>query len=451
MKEVSRGCSGERLSIAIGVFLLALAIAAAAPASSAAAERIITGESLVIRLTDRVYSESCDPCHGNIADTDNYDGTIYFEHGYHMLIQCSSCHSVFPHRPEGTIKPDMKLCFDCHGLYHGPMGSIASGECETCHIAPRDQLRPDFHIANWAQEPHVQPAEERLQTQCMMCHDRRSCTDCHDDLGIEWEPDVPYTYDSADGCLTCHGDPYLLRASEGRLKSYQVTGIENSVHRDLTCQQCHTDFTYEDRLDPSPLWRVNAGLACRECHMSPENFEEGRGLAMAAIVAEYDASIHAQALRDRIAGRQQPGVQMEPLVEPPTCAGCHGGHYIRRLDTAQAREALHLAGYRMCGRCHQAEYDSYDDPYHGAVYKRGALDAPSCWDCHAAHAVLPNEDPLSLMSDANMPATCGTQGCHYGSAEPFTAAAADLIHGKAQARAENPIQNALERVREWLP
>ncbi|MCL4554248.1 MAG: hypothetical protein M1565_03820 [Actinobacteria bacterium] len=449
MEEVRRNRFGRRSLIAAAATALFLFAGAA---SAVAAEAVVNAGMLSIRLTDRVSSESCDACHGNIADTGNYGGTIHFEHGYHLLIECASCHTVFPHRPEGTIKPDMRLCWDCHGLEHGPMGELASGECQVCHIAPVDQLRPDFHGADWAGEPHVQPAEERLQTQCMMCHDARDCTSCHDRLAIDWEPPAPQTfrYDSNNGCQTCHGDPFLTKVYDGRPKSYQVTGVEDSAHRDITCQQCHVDFRYEPGVNLSPLWRVNAGMACRDCHADPYMFEADRGLQMAAIVAEYDASIHGTALRDRVAGRIAPGVAAGEDIQPPTCADCHGSHRIRRLDNEQARRDLHLAGYNMCGRCHTAEWESYDDPYHGAVYKRGALDAPACWDCHGAHAVFPSSDPVSLMSDRNIVATCGTDGCHYGSGESFTTPGGDLIHGKAREREANPIGQAFQQVREWL-
>ncbi len=415
-----------------------------------AAEVEIDDDTLIIRLGDRVYGENCDPCHASIAQTDNYAGEIIFTHGYHQLVACSACHGRFPHRPEGTEKPTMKGCFDCHGLKHGPMGELARGHCEACHNTPRNRLRPAFHTPDWAKKPHVEPGEKRLQTQCMMCHDKNGCTDCHDELGIRWDPGVPYTFDSDGGCLSCHGDPYLTKISAGQPKSYQVLGVEESAHRDLTCQQCHRDYKYEEGPDRTRLWNVNAGLACRECHTSPAMFSEERAAEMAAIVEEYDKSIHADALRDWMSGAVRAGDKRGSTVQPPTCADCHGGHYIQRLDTELARRVLHGSAYRMCARCHKAEYDSYDDYYHGAAYKRGASDAPACWECHGSHDIRPTSDPESLMSSQNMAATCGAEGCHSGSTEAFAAKAGDLIHRKVEAAEENPLRRVLERIRSWF-
>lgn len=410
----------------------------------------IDDETLTIRLGGKVYAENCNPCHGSIADTDNFAGEIIFRHGYHQLVMCSACHSRFPHRPEGTEKPTMKGCFDCHGLSHGPMGELARGNCDACHKTPRERLRPAFHTYDWAKAPHVEPGEKRLQTQCMMCHDEQSCVGCHTDLGIRWDPGVPYTFDSSGGCLACHGDENLTKTSGGKPKSYQVLGIEDSAHRDLTCQQCHSDYRYEDREDPTPLWNVNAGLSCRRCHSSAVMFSEERAPEMAAVVNEYDGSAHASALNSWMSGDLRAAASRTDNRRAPTCADCHGGHYIQRLNTDLSRQVLHGSAYRMCARCHQEEYDSYDDYYHGAAYKRGAQDAPACWECHGSHGILPSSDENSMVSAANMAETCGTEGCHAGSGESFTVQAGDLIHRKVEAAEANPLRRAFTAVAGWF-
>ncbi len=405
--------------------LIALTVGVVA-AQAAESDVPIDDEKLIIDLGGQVYAENCDPCHGNIANTDNYSSEIIFQHGYHQLIACSSCHSRFPHRPEGTERPTMDGCFDCHGLQHGPMGQLATGECEDCHNTPVSKLRPSWHTYDWAEEPHVKPGEKNMQTECMMCHDEAWCVDCHDDEYVVWDPGVPYKYDSGEGCYACHGDENLTKTSEGRPKSYQVVGVEDSAHRDLSCQQCHIDYKYEEGPNPTPIWNVNAGLACQECH----DHEEQK--------AEYLDSIHGMELASG-------------NMESATCASCHGGHYIQRLDTEAARRALHGSAYRICARCHPDQYESYDDYYHGAAYKRGAVDAPACWDCHGAHNVLPTSDPDSLMSDENRADTCGQ--CHKRSsseADAFAAVAGDLIHQKSETAEQNWLKQQIEKIRSWF-
>lgn len=422
------------MTLAILVAVMVFSVATAAFAQVA-----IDDETLIIDLGGKVYGENCDPCHANISETDNYASEIIFTHGYHQLIACSSCHSRFPHRAEGTERPTMQACFNCHGLQHGPMGELATGKCEDCHHTPKDKLRPSFHVFDWAEEPHVQPSLDNLQTQCMMCHDGAFCDDCHEDKYVRWEPPVTYTYDSDGGCNACHGDENLTKTSEGAPKSFQVVGVDDSAHRDLSCQSCHMDYEYEDLVAPTPIWQVNAGIACANCHADPNTWgsDADKAAHNAEMVDEYNTSIHAEQIADG-------------NLESATCAGCHGGHYIKKLDTEFAKRELHGGAYRMCARCHLDEYNSYDDYYHGAAYKQGALDSPACWDCHGAHGILPSNDPESAMSDENKGETCGTEGCHNGSGESFTNAAADLIHQKKETAEDNVLRQWWLNLTSWM-
>ncbi len=418
-----RGARGGLLLVVLASAVLVLAMAAPAYA-------------IVIDTEGEVFSEKCTPCHAQIADSQSSE--IIFKHAYHLLISCSSCHSEFPHRPEGTDSPKMRECWNCHDLRHGPQGLIADGECDACHRTPESQLRPSFHTSDWAEEPHVQPANERLRTECAMCHKDKEadCDDCHEDEFVEWEPTEEMTFDIGDGCLACHGDVNLTKISNGEPKSFTITGVQQSAHADLGCTECHQDFNFEGGEDPTNLWAVNAGLACMDCHAEEEDD--------AQLVAEYKSSIHGTELANG-------------NYDSATCSSCHGGHFIERLDTDAARDALHGAGYRICARCHAEEWESYDDYYHGAAYKAGASDAPSCWDCHDDHGVLPSSNASSSVSPERLPESCGGslaegQNCHGGdrSTEAFTEAAGELIHQKAETRESNPLLNFISNVFGWL-
>jgi hypothetical protein len=412
------------LVLAAIVFVAAYGIATVALAVEAGAQ--LNDSQLTVTVGGTVFAEKCDPCHGNIAETKNFSSSIIFKHGYHQLVQCSACHTRFPHRPEGTETPTMKSCFNCHGLRHGPMGLIATGDCSKCHLEPRTlDTKPAFHTVNWAEKPHVAPAEKDLNTQCMMCHTGQFCDDCHIQKDINWAPPTGYYYDSSDGCFACHGSDTLVKTAGGVPKSFQVTGVTESAHQDTTCQQCHIDYAYEDKTLPSKLWNVNVGYACASCKQhEKEN-------------AAYQKSIHAEQIN-------------QGNMNSATCASCHGGHYIQRLDTAAAKALLHASAYRVCARCHKEQYDTYNDYYHGAAYKKGAADAPACWQCHGAHDVLPSSDPKSMVYSKNLTTTCGQAGCHRRSAEDFTNAAKTLIHQKVQAVETNPLRRVLATIKGWF-
>lgn len=388
------------------VLTVGLVIAAFAVAQDDAA--------IVIDPSVPVYASTCKACHAEIAEGKN--PLVEFSHATHMVYACSSCHEAFPHTPTGTTVPDMKSCWNCHGLRHGPMGLIAGYECVQCHGDNVGKMRPAFHVRDWAETPHVQPALDEQRTSCMMCHDQTWCDDCHKKERVVWRTSTPFTYDAENGCQACHGYENLSKVSADGVKSYYVTGIEKSAHRDNTCTQCHPDFNYTDEPPATPLWQINAGLACQECHDHED------------VTAIYVESIHGKLIA-------------EGDFTSATCASCHGGHDIARLDTPEAELALRLSGQQTCGApgCHPDEYESYNDYYHGAPYKAKATDAPACWHCHGAHEVRAMDDPESLMYRANAAETCGQEGCHYGSGESFIENSYDLIHGEAETRAENPI------------
>lgn len=63
--------------------------------------------------------------------------------------------------------------------------------------------------------------------------------------------------------------------------------------------------------------------------------------------------------------------------------------------------------------CHQDTVaGSYARSFHGTARRLGSTRTAACQDCHGAHDVLPVGDPLSRVSQANLPATCGR--CHQG-------------------------------------
>jgi hypothetical protein len=415
--------------LAVTCLAVVIVLAAAAPALA-----------LTIETEGTVFAEKCLPCHARIAESKSSE--IIFTHGLHILIACSSCHSEFPHRPEGTDTPKMPECWNCHGLSHGPQGELATGKCPDCHRTPEDRLRPTWHTYDWAEAPHVEPGEEQLQTLCMMCHDGESCDECHEEENVVWMPDEAYVFDARDGCMACHGNENLIKISEGEAKSFEVTGVEDSAHTDLTCQDCHPDFKYEEGLDATNLWTVNAGLACMDCHAEEDTREAVGDTGDVSIVDDYRGSIHGEELA-------------QANYDSATCSSCHGGHYIERLDTEANKAAFHQDAYRVCARCHLEQWESYDDYYHGAAYKVGAPDAPACWDCHGDHHILPSADAESLMSDENKPGTCGGAGagelnCHADSTEEFVEAAGDLIHQRGETREENPLARFFGNLFGWL-
>jgi hypothetical protein len=228
--------------------------------------------------------------------------------------------------------------------------------------------------------------------------------------------------------LACHGNSTLLAPVNGTNKSFQVTGLSDSVHYQLTCQQCHPDFNYDGTKGVTKLWNVNAGIQCGTCHQTLKDPK------LSKPVADYTKSIHAAKI---VAGN----------YNAATCSSCHGGHFIYSLDTAEGKARMHGDALRVCAVCHPAQYVTFNDYYHGQPYKDGAPDAPACWQCHGSHLILNHQNPKSTINAQNLGATCGQPGCHKGSTEQFATQAKDLIHRKTEAQAENPLVQLISKIK----
>jgi hypothetical protein len=399
------GTGARRVGIALTLVIAALVVPAFA-------------QTVTIDIGGDVFSDKCKPCHADYTQTDN---PLYtFTHGNHITFQCSSCHPTFPHTPSGTDLPAMTDCFNCHALYHGPQGVLAKGACEACHGDDVEGLRPANHTLNWAETPHVEPANNQLTTLCSMCHVKNDCDVCHVEQNVAWTVPQPMVYDAGNGCLACHGSPNLIKSSADGIVSFQVTGVDSSAHRDLTCPDCHIDFTYVDTRPPTRVWYINAGMACANggCHDHDEQADA------------YATSVHAKAIA-------------EGDYASATCGSCHGGHDIASLDTDAAVRDLYFSSEAMCAECHQDRWDNYGDAYHGAAYKRLANDAPPCWGCHPAHEALPSNDPESSTHASKIGETCASCHQHADAGEQFSAFSAEMIHQQEGLRAENPLHKIL--------
>lgn len=272
------------------------------------------------------------------------------------------------------------------------------------------------------------------------------------DATAPYELDFTLPTESMSGCQVCHGDPALIRIRDGLVQSYFIDEktYRASSHGTEQCVGCHVDFTYRAP-HTNKDWTIVAKSSCKNCH-EDQQAAFGRGVHRATtptttagpVAAEAPASAAAAALAIASAETSE--------IPKPLCGDCHGSHEISMLTTdtpeaKAARKAVHADGYEVCGRCHQDYWDNYDDYYHGAAYKRGAADAPACWDCHGWHEILPSDDRGSLVNPAHLVDTCSGlnlpkgdgRRCHAVGVDENYIGYAEFIHGREEITAANPV------------
>jgi hypothetical protein len=171
-----------------------------------------------------------------------------------------------------------------------------------------------------------------------------------------------------------------------------------------------------------------AKLSCKNCHP--------------AAFSEYTASAHSPS---GTPGQTTSTVgapdSSAPGMPKPLCGDCHGGHSIPASNNVEAQAQLHASGIQMCGSCHEKHTANYSDYYHGSAYKMGAPDAPSCWDCHGAHQVLPSTDRQSTVYKDKLMETC--RKCHAQAGDGYITYA-ELVHNKQDVKDSIPVYSAVQ-------
>jgi len=256
-------------------------------------------------------------------------------------------------------------------------------------------------------------------------------------LAVAWLVTSPAAADQSspkppanDDCLTCHAD------------HVDAKQFAASIHGPLACVDCHaalakvTEFPHDEKVakvacatchdqvastyhDSIHAWaKEKAGLvvapACADCHgkhdIRPHTDSASRVFrtTIPATCGGCHAGIREQFDRGIHAAKLKIGD-----TRAPSCADCHTAHAIQRADTDKWR----LAVTAECGTCHAQVVESFRRTFHGKVTEIGFTAVATCSDCHGAHDILPAANSASSVSRAHLVETCAR--CHPGANERF--------------------------------
>jgi len=326
---------------------------------------------------DTIANQDCLDCHSDPTTSRMVAGksvpipvfaTNAFKNSVHSALNCTDCHT--------TVKD----------LVH-PSG-LPPAQCAPCHAEEVTQYTGSIHGMSKARGASA----------------AAGCSDCHgthDIVSVKHADSPVFKLNLAATCGKCHSSPGLT--SEYRMKYPQVaTQFTDSIHgRALSkmglivapsCNDCHGTHTIGRSVDrSSPINHANVAATCGKCHVGIEK--------------TYNASIHGQILA-------------KGAKNGPVCVDCHSAHEIAAPDGINFK----AASDEKCGSCHKDRLEHYRDTYHGKAMLLGrpnlAPEVAACYDCHGYHDVLPQSDPASHLSKANIVATC--QKCHAGANANFT-------------------------------
>ncbi len=260
---------------------------------------------------------------------------------------------------------------------------------------------------------------------------------------------------AADDCLSCHGPGAGMVNSQGKAITVNPTSLAHSVHKDLSCVDCHagaatSGHTAKTASASCLTCHADEGVklsasahamlgdpkdssTCIACHGTHDVADPvARGPQFCATchateVGQYNSSIHGRA-------------HAKMNGDAPTCKSCHGtAHEV--VAATDAKSPVNKANLPdTCGQCHSnpalaAKYlfnvalpvEAYKQSVHGRAIQQGNLNAASCNDCHGVHDILPASDPRSRIWKQNVASTCAQ--CHKNVFDTYRAS----IHGQAVA------------------
>ncbi len=291
-----------------------------------------------------------------------------------VLLLAAATAASLPAAPAPPLPPVLRQCGICHG-------------------------RPEFKVVDPDGTTRTLWVDEAALASSV--HGRWQCVDCHADVGT-----IPHPAGLAPvNCQRCHfpGNPV------GAPEEVNYEGYTKSIHGRLRlagntkaplCQDCHGGHDVRKAGDPAAhTGHRRQPETCGRCHLE--------------VFAQYRESTHGRA----VLGSANP--------DAPSCANCHGEHAILPpQDAGSEVSATRIP--ETCSTCHGSlEFNTryaiavnpvktFKHSFHGIANRLGSARVANCASCHTAHAVLPPSDPRSSVHPANIPSTCGKEGCHVG-------------------------------------
>lgn len=233
--------------------------------------------------------------------------------------------------------------------------------------------------------------------------------------------------DEAQVCLDCHATPGMtMTFTDKSTASVHVDGshFRNSVHRDLSCTNCHSDVSLDShpaaKYASKQQFLLHLASACRTCHADEQvlaNPLHQRAITRAnappcsechgshAIrkvptkhakqnTTQYCLTCHQHQLSTTINGHTlsltiDEGRLRGSVHSDHTCTDCHitfsrEDHPDRRFSSVRE---VSIAGSEACRRCHIDKAEQHKGSVHFSLLSAGDQRAPVCSDCHGAHAV----------------------------------------------------------------
>ena len=293
--------------------------------------------------------------------------------------------------PPSLVEAENRRCYNCHGQNHiatlspadrlvmvartareGPVGATRpSGGARPAETTTAPATRPGLYVTGESLVGSV--------------HAGLTCVECHASAAkLPHSPKPPRV-----DCSSCHAKPQgdFLRGTHAEV-------LAKGDSRAPTCTTCHGSHKILPKSDrQSSIYPLNIVKVCGDCHQKHRG-DQPKGGRDKPRISAYLESVHGHALTKG------------GLIVSATCGDCHGYHRVlpaRNPDSLVHRDKVP----GTCGQCHVGLSEIYQKSIHGQKLAAGDPKAPTCTDCHAAHAISRTTTPAFRLDIVN---ECGQ--CH---------------------------------------
>ncbi|PKL83713.1 MAG: hypothetical protein CVV24_03445 [Ignavibacteriae bacterium HGW-Ignavibacteriae-3] len=444
----------------------------------------------------------CQDCHDGIKDESHAEKKKYTK------VKCENCHEEYAnlvnsdihHRLKGRVKtpPDCKKCHGTHEIKTPPKENKLKVKeyCSKCHTSMI--LANPYHSkaveGNKCISCHKQNGFTKLSESV---HKNLECADCHNYISHN------LTNHSKNVVATQKADCYLCHSSIAKEHRESIHGISlyEGIDEAAMCWNCHGSHEIKKVKDQlSLVYPTNLGATCGKCHDNPNLVKKfSFGVKNPGLL--YSTSVHGQLVAKGslssancslchgvhdIKNRVQPGSKISSFNVPetcgqchrqiadeyeksvhwirakkgvresPVCNDCHNEHSIHAVNTLDKKIEAKKLQQRTCMICHQdpkiaerfggtgSQAKQYEDSYHGLAVMRGDKDAAMCVDCHSIHKILPENNPESTVSQANITATC--KKCHPEATDTFAKSYSHMTLDQTASK----IESIVTFIYQWL-
>ncbi len=234
-------------------------------------------------------------------------------------------------------------------------------------------------------------------------HGDMACIDCHKEI-----VDSKAQHEKSDApkpsCITCHEDLWEAAREQGLTKEKARLGV---IVQNI---EAYKESFHAKR---APSRKLGVKAHCEDCHDSHFFNVPPRGTAKRTewhmtVPAVCSEACHEDSLEEYMVSVHGKEAIENHNLKTAVCTDCHTTHDISKTT----RDPFQLLVTKQCGSCHEEQFATYRDTYHGQINTLGYAYTAKCFDCHGSHEILRVDDPESTVHPDNRIETCAE--CHDG-------------------------------------